>query len=597
MADTYPRPPYDTSAATAAGRSPSEMANAEWASTKVKLELSIVSDASNAPPTGLATDTVRIVKNTITGRVSLWANSGGQIIDLLSFAPLNNPKFNGTVKTDALQILGPGSTGSVDQMTAAGMPFSDIVAATAYMPPPSGDAATDAANFAAAQARPVRVILFQAGTYLVPNTGYASLKPGQEVVGQGLLKTTLKAATAMAPGNEGIIRGFETADIAVRDLTVDYAGFREPAAGWAPLNFRSVDKLRVTNVGVVGWSRFGISINGGVDWRVEGARLVRAAAPIKADGTPIAKGEQNQCLVVSQTVRASVNGYFGRSYCEGSAVNISGSFFTFEDNEINGFDFGFGFVSEQDPQCHHHQYLRNRVRGGRTNPTTGLDVNGTSAGGFEMWAPYTLLDGNEMWDLGGDGITLGAKNSRVVNNTVRDVGNQIKSDGIVSRYELSGAYSAHGSIIANNAVPNTNGSGDGSNLNLPYSEQDLTGDMVVRMVGNDFGTIPLTRKGIGARWASPGLFFKVSAGAYTHSPGSLLIPIDLSLPGARRSGDVIVGVAFKGNDGSALPAGLRAFAEVTSDNVVKFYTEDISGGSSNITVPAGTFTGRLISID
>lgn len=85
MADDLPRPAYDTSASRSLGRSPSEMANAEWASTKVKLELSIVSDPSNAPPAGLQNDTVRIVKNTVTGRVSLWANSGGQIIDLLSF--------------------------------------------------------------------------------------------------------------------------------------------------------------------------------------------------------------------------------------------------------------------------------------------------------------------------------------------------------------------------------------------------------------------------------------------------------------------------------------------------------------------------------
>lgn len=85
MADFLPRPSYDTSAGTAVGRSPSEMANAEWVRGKVSLEFLLTSSPNDPTPSTIPQDTVRIVKNTSTGRVSLWVNSGGQIIDLLSF--------------------------------------------------------------------------------------------------------------------------------------------------------------------------------------------------------------------------------------------------------------------------------------------------------------------------------------------------------------------------------------------------------------------------------------------------------------------------------------------------------------------------------
>lgn len=85
MADILPRPSYDTSADTAIGRSPSEQSNAEWVRGKVSLEFLLTSAAIDPTPSTISPDTVRIIKNTTTNRVSIWVNSGGQIIDLLSF--------------------------------------------------------------------------------------------------------------------------------------------------------------------------------------------------------------------------------------------------------------------------------------------------------------------------------------------------------------------------------------------------------------------------------------------------------------------------------------------------------------------------------
>ena len=84
MADELPRPAYDTSASRSMGRSPSEIANAEWVRGKVNLEFSLVSQGADPSPNSIPRDTLRIIKNTSTGRVSLWVNSGGEIIDLLS---------------------------------------------------------------------------------------------------------------------------------------------------------------------------------------------------------------------------------------------------------------------------------------------------------------------------------------------------------------------------------------------------------------------------------------------------------------------------------------------------------------------------------
>lgn len=485
----------------------------------------------------------------------------------------------------------------VDTMSAAGMPFSDIVASIAYMPPPSGNADTDAANFAATQGKGARVVLLQSGEYFYGPNGWPALTSGQEIVGQGSLKTKLTATAVAAPDAEGVLRGFEVSDVVVRGLTVDYKGLREPRLAWAPVAFRNIANLRVSDVQITGYPRFGFTINGGSDFRVENVSIIRSTTPLDANGAVIPKGVQNQCVIVSEGVNPVNRGVFSDVYCNGSAFNTSGADIDYIRTEVDRFDFGNAYVTEQGANSLRHRFYNVKARSGRSNPDTGLDMNNTSAGCFEIWSPGSIVEGSECDNVGGGGLALGGKNSRVTNNRFTRLGMQVGSEGIGARYELGGQFSADGSLIANNVIVNTNGSGDGSNLVHAYQEQSLTEAMTVRLVGNDFGPAPFTRKGLGAKWAAPGMLLKASSGAYTHSPGSILAPIDIAVVGARRKGDVIASVSFQASDGSALPTGVRAFAEVNADNNVKFYTQDISGGSSNIPVPAGTFTARLISVD
>ncbi|MCP1538089.1 hypothetical protein [Methylorubrum extorquens] len=396
---------------------------------------------------------------------------------------------------EALQIQGAGSTGSIDGMTVSGTPLATVTATTAYMPPPSGSATTDAANFAAAMDKGTRLLLLQSGTYLVPPAGYAQLRSALEVIGQGSGQTTLRL-TAQGTYSDGMLFALEKSDIVVRGLTLDYGGFPEPVSTGAVLGFRNGAKVRVEDVNLAGYSRYGFTANGGSDIRYDRGRIIRSATPRAADGTAIAAGQQNQCVLTSESAGAMSAVTFADVYCKGSAFNTSGTDFDYIRTEVDGFDFGFAYVTEQGANSVRHRFDSVKAHGGRTNPATGQDVNATVAGCFEIWSPGTVVTNSDCYDVGGDGVSLGGKNSRITNNRFSKLGMQVAANGIVSRYEAAGAYSADGSIVSGNTVVNSNETGDGSNLTNSYYEQDLTGNMTVDLFANNFGAKALARKSL-----------------------------------------------------------------------------------------------------
>lgn len=85
MVQELPRPDYDTSKPYSAGESPVEKENAEWIDRRFAINREVLISSLAPSSQTVKPGTARLFRDPNTGRVTMYANSGGQIIDLLSF--------------------------------------------------------------------------------------------------------------------------------------------------------------------------------------------------------------------------------------------------------------------------------------------------------------------------------------------------------------------------------------------------------------------------------------------------------------------------------------------------------------------------------
>ena len=458
---------------------------------------------------------------------------------------------------------------------------------TAFVPAPSGDATTDTAAIAAAQSQGTRYVEFQSGTYKINPAGL-TMNSNQILVGHGASQT-ICAAVAQATGS-GMLSAVGKSDIGVRGIGFDYANLRERDNLWSVINLQHVDGVNFSDVSIVNYPRFGFSVNAGSQVSFSGGRIVRSSAPLNASGLPISSGQQNQAILVSEFSGSCTKFIFKDIYSIGSAHDVSGSFFIWENCEVNGFDFGCGFTTEMGAGCHHQEFYNCKAHAGR-----GTDINSTVCGGFEIWAPYSVLDANEAWDNDGYCLTLGGKYSRIVNNKWRDIGRIVTAAGTSLRLEGGGSYSAGGShFVGNTYSPPDGNSSWGA---APISWQVLDPNLGATFDAEDVGDFVFT-SGFPAttRWGSPGYLLSVHQSAFSGAPGPTVGVIGTTVAGSRRERHVAVGAVFVGDSGQTLPSGLRLFAEIDATNSVLFYLSNINGSSASIGCPAGTYYARIISI-
>ncbi len=560
--------------------------------------------AQGAPPT------IRIPKGS-TGPADSLTVGGTALPSVLgSKAPLASPTFSGTVTAPVFSgdvsatVATPSVTapaGSVARLVAAS---AGLGLSTVYMPPPTptgsdaAKAAADAANFAAAQATGARTIVFQAGTYLMPPTGYPQLQSNQYIQGQGSGLTFLRN-TSQGTYSTGLIYAIEKNDAGISGITIDYGGFREPQTRAGVLGLVTVTRFKLEDVNIAGFSRFGLELNGAVELSYVRGKISRAASPLDASGNAIPLGATNRCVQGSQNTRASIRLRFEDVIAIGCGFGIGAEDVDYVRTVVDGFSFGSAYVADQWPNARAHRFVNVKASRGRANPTTGKDDDNTFPACFEVWAKDSVIDSSECSDVGGSGIAIGGQNVRVINNKISKVGMATPSEAIAGQYQ-DATYNATGSIVSNNIVINSNASGDGSNLTVPYRTQDGSPPVKINITSNNFPNIAYAYKNEGEIWSAPGMFVSGHYnGGTAHTPCSTRGPLGLFFRGAVRARDVIVGVTYVGDDGSALPPTIRAYAEVSSDNNITFYTQDVRSDCSgaNVSIPPGTFSARLITIN
>lgn len=276
--------------------------------------------------------------------------------------------------------------------------------------------------------------------------------------------TTTVSSTA-APSTDWFFAHNER-NITIHGVNFDTGDFTV-AATYAQIAFLLCDNVTIKKCSFVKFDRMALGVNACSNIYI--LRNIYRRTTIAAS--------YNQSINVSQASGASANINIDHNLLVNSALNVSCSVSSITNNRIQGFGFGFGIVTEQDPLCNSLNITGNRITGG-----VGTDVNATIPGGIENWAPFSTLANNIIQSNAGAGIDNGGKNCTVSGNICQNNGILANGSGITARWG-DATYNASGSVFTGNRSYNT--AGAAGTQSYGYEEQNSSLVNIV-LSGNQF---------------------------------------------------------------------------------------------------------------
>ena len=283
------------------------------------------------------------------------------------------------------------------------------------------------------------------GTLFFPPGVYAigieiALQSGVSLVGAapGNLSTLRLLLGKGMTGN--ILDGNQVQDLEIANLVINANAQPTTGGNFSVISLGGATRVTVRDCTIFGWDKFGIGIG-----RSQSCRIVRNTITRFGQSSPL----QNQGISASGTNEDLL---IADNELNWSGMDLTIARSHVRGNVIQGFGFGAGITTEQDPNCHDNVIEGNTVYGG-----TGIDTNQTRCLGIEQWDCHSIISGNLVFGNAGDGIDIGGQDCLVSGNIVRDNGVGSKSySGIVAR---SGTpqYSAAGSAFLGNKSFNTLG--------------------------------------------------------------------------------------------------------------------------------------------
>jgi hypothetical protein len=336
----------------------------------------------------------------------------------------------------------------------------DTVSVVDYGAVGDGIANDTAAIQAAINAANGRAIWFKPGaTYNVGPTNL-NLLSNTSLVSDGSATIKLTAIHTL-----DLFRGASISNVIFDGLIIDGSSI-SIGANFGLIGFFQSSNIVIRNCRLINIDRFGLAFNACSGFRVYDNYIARAA---KA-------ATQNQAILVSTASGASSDNFIERNICENSAINVSMSRSFIRGNIVNGFGFGAGITTEQDPACNLLTIDGNFVTGG-----TGTDVNVYNCGGIENWAAFSTIQNNVVWGNAGAGIDQGGKDNTVKGNLVYNNG-VIGGPGISGRYGTA-TYNSSGSVYSGNRAFDTGGAGGTQTYGYQEESSSLT---YIVLSGNHF---------------------------------------------------------------------------------------------------------------
>ena len=367
--------------------------------------------------------------------------------------------------TTALAFAGPAraqfarnwiSSPSIAPGTITGTPLSSYGAAT-----PGGNISTAITAAMADTTSPL--ILIPSGTFTLSAATYTAAS-GVSFQGAGANKTILQLPAVCAlTGN--IFQWTAKSNIYLRDLTIDLNGCTTTALEYGVI-ITGGSQIHIERVNVINSGSSNIILlgfNGSTNVWVKDGYF-----SLNANGTA-----QNQCILVGSSYAAATDYEVSGNTCVNTAMEFNVVRLNVHDNDIYGWAFGSGVVMDQTTTATHNIVAHNKIH----DSATGQDVNNTYPSGIENWAPYSINDSNQIYNVAGSGIYMGSPHQQITGNVIYGIGKRSDSLGAPA---ISCGYTSSTYNCDYGAISGYTASDDGSGTTT-YGYADLanvTGSLV-----------------------------------------------------------------------------------------------------------------------
>jgi parallel beta-helix repeat protein len=307
-----------------------------------------------------------------------------------------------------------------------------------------GDGVADdtAAIQAAINACSNKTLYFPGGTYLTNElTGVANIT----LIGDGNGASVLKATGSIA---SGFLFFFSVDNIHISNLTFDYNSATSVGTVGC-LGFLNCDNFKVQNCQILNFVKVGIGMNSCNYFWIQNNYISKT--------TPDLQGV-NECILLSESgFGTSSYGWIENNRFVNSGLLLQGSYLNIIANNITDWRYGAGIGIGQTATSFFNSIIGNHCESGYT----GLDSDGFTVKGMEIWGGYNKVIGNTCRSNSGSGIYLGGANSVLQNNICFDNGTYTAdvSAGITLGY-FDATYNASNSVVSGNVCfDNQAGSG------------------------------------------------------------------------------------------------------------------------------------------
>lgn len=345
----------------------------------------------------------------------------------------------GTLNADQV-IYDPAGTGAI--ATTVEAKLRETVSVKDFGAVGDGVADDTAAIQAAINACSNKTLYFPGGTYLTDElTGVA----GITLLGAGAGVSTLKATGSIS---NAFIYFFSVDNVSIIDLTIDYNSATSVGTVGV-LGFLNCDNFKIQNCQIINFVKLGIAINSCNYFWIQNNYISKT--------TPDAQGV-NECILLTESgFGTSSYGWIENNRCVNSGLLLQGSYLNIIANNITDWRYGAGIGIGQTATSFFNSIIGNHCESGYT----GLDSDGFTVKGMEIWGGYNKVIGNTCRSNSGPGIYLGGANSVLQNNICFDNGTYTAdvSAGITLGY-FDATYNASNSVVSGNVCfDNQAGSG------------------------------------------------------------------------------------------------------------------------------------------
>jgi Pectate lyase superfamily protein len=260
----------------------------------------------------------------------------------------------------------------------------------------------------------------------------------------------------------------------VDGLTFDMGDFTR-AAGSAAVLCKGTG-WSVRNCAVIRSGRWGIQVQGGIDWSISDCYIQRTV--------PGAQPPIGAILVTREGDAWSENGRLENNRCEGGGISFTGSNGFIARNRIKRSGYGSGIYVQSSLSSYAPTIYGNICSDGLSGYDDSQGGRWWSVNGFEIWAPDALIYNNIAHDNDGGGIAVGGRASIVAGNVAyNNSRGRANGAGITARIMAESA--ASGSVFIGNRSYDARYPDASATQAYGYSEQ-AGGLRNIISVGNDY---------------------------------------------------------------------------------------------------------------